>query len=157
MATQNAVQPKAPVQIAKAEDPIIFTASEIKSGLWRAISCQKNGQDSSGGDILLGLFVLNGDAAKAVEVAEWVTAHAEQIKNTSAYTLVAAKPIMDEKGEHQELARKISVQVTGSEMKARATAILALHNTEKEPVVLFQNTRARQPRSKGTSALGLLD
>lgn len=143
--------------IAQATTPVIYTSSEIKSGLWRDESCFKNDQPSKTGPILMRLFVLNGDADKALAVAETVVSSSKDILDSSRFTLTASKPIMNVDGTTQEVAMRIRHTITGAELKARALAIVNLAKTEKEPTVLYKSEKTRQHSGAGKNlAAGLI-
>lgn len=156
LAPQPAKQAEVKVT-APASAPVIYTSSEIKSGLWRDETCFKNDQPCKAGPILMRLFVLNGDADKALAVAETVVASSKDILDSSKFVLIASKPVMNSDGTTQEMALRIRHTITGAELKARALAIVNLAKTEKEPTVLFKSEKARQHSGLGKNlAAGLI-
>lgn len=151
----NAALNKAKARVNAQASPIVFNGSQIKYGLWKPVECSKNGEDNSSGELLLRLFILNGDAGKSLEAANAALALGDQLDLTGKFTLIAAKPIVDEKGEKQELAQKVRLTVTGAEVRARAAAIVALAETERETEVLYQAPESKVKAKKGSLAAGL--
>jgi hypothetical protein len=141
------------LQVAK--QVIIYTASEIKYGLWRAETCLKNGQANAAGEVILRMFVLNGDSGKSLEAAQAVMAASKDIQDKAVFVLTASKPVVDPDGVIQETAQRIQHTLTGAEIKARASALVAAAATEKEPVYLFKSDKVKQPASKKSLVAGL--
>lgn len=152
---QNVQPVNKPVAQPKAQFAAVpFTESEIKYGLWRAVACTKNGaQANDAGEALLRMFVLNGDADKALEAATAIQAVKADILDASRFELEAAKPVTKGGGK---IALRVSFKVTGAEIKARAAAIITLASTAKQPTILEQSARNAQPRKSGNLAAGLL-
>lgn len=147
------------VQTAPAVTPkavVIYTSSEIKYGLWHAESCSKNGQPSTAGEVLLRMFVLNGDSGKSLEAAQAVMGASNDILDKSTFVLIASKPVVDADGVIQETAQRIRHTLTGAEVKARAKALVAMAATEKNPDVIFKSEKVRQPVSRKNLAAGLI-
>jgi hypothetical protein len=138
-------------------DGITFTTSDIKSGLWHAHSCTKNGKLNGSGELMLRMFVLNGDADKSLEAAKELQAVGDKLDDKAQFVLVAAKPVKDDAGVLQEIAQVIRHTRTGAELKARAAAVIALAATEREPEVIFKSEKVRQVTGRKSLAAGLLD
>jgi hypothetical protein len=124
---QTAAQIVAPAKL----EPIIFTSSEIKSGLWKNLTCTLDGKPSTSGDLLMTLFVLNNDADKALLAAKDVLAVEKDIRDNAAFMITCAKPLMDKTGVMQTVAYRIALPLTGAEVKAHAHSIVALSKTAR--------------------------
>jgi len=141
--------------------PVIFTQSEIKSGLWRALTCTKNGAPGGPADLIMGMFVLNNDAKKAITLANEVIALEKDILDGSAFVLTFAKPVTDKTGVLNEVSLMIELPVTGAEIKAHAHSMVALAKTSR-PWETFGKHLAKSDKApaastpKGSRTAGLI-
>lgn len=147
-------------QAAPAVTPIIFTSSEIKSGLWKPLDCTKDGKSCGSAELLMTLFVLNNDADKSLAAANEVVAASKDIRDAAKFYLTAAKPVTDKAGINQEVLVRIGLPLTGAEVKAHAVSIVNLSKTARPYAtfgkILEHSSKAQAPKGqKGSRTAGL--
>jgi len=119
-----------------------FSKSDEKYGLWVPQGCKVNKVLADGVDlIVMQLFVLNADSAKALEAANMVVSVAAKMPDNTSYELEAGKAT----------GLKVRLSVTGAEVKARAAAIIQLHNSDRGYTVLAEGTKKSAVRKSSVS------
>ena len=134
-----------------------FTLSSTRYGLFE-VTPDSPLQAGDGGEMILRLFVLNGDSEKSREAATSLLEVAEKLPLKKLFTVIVAKPRADVKAtvgtDEADVVLKLSV--TGSQMIARAKAILALRDSDVKPETIKASSKTGTRKMGSGLASGLV-
>jgi len=121
-----------------------FNQSDEDYGLWKGLDCTVNGvQSKTAAQLVMQAFVLNGDSGKAVTTCNAILGIQKSIPVTTKYVLKAGKAD----------GLRIELKVTGTELVARAAAIVAMAATDRPYTII---TPGKTKRSGGSGPVDKL-
>ena len=135
----------------------MYTLSETKYGLFAVLPDSPTTADA-GGELVLRLFVLNADSEKARQAADSLLAVADKIALKKIVVVVVGKPKADIQAvsptAESDVILKLSV--SGSQIIARAKAIIALKDSDVKPEILKPASKSGSRKQGNGLAAGLI-
>jgi len=128
----------------------MYTLSSTKYGLFEVLPDSPVTAEA-GGELVLRLFVLNADSQKATSAATSLLAVADKLALKKVVTVLVGKPKANIKAVSATAESDVilKVTVTGSQIIARAKAIISLRDSDIKPEAVKQGTKAAS-RKQGT-------